>query len=73
MIAIFSAVTCKKPTVLNGQHILYNRNKQITKDGEFKDNLFLTGKAYIYNEDGILVRIAMYKDGQYIGDTQIEK
>ncbi|MCA0430037.1 MAG: hypothetical protein LCH32_05995 [Bacteroidetes bacterium] len=63
----------KKPTVLNGQHILYNRNKQITKDGEFKDNLFLTGKAYIYNEDGILVRIAMYKDGQYIGDTQIEK
>ncbi len=63
----------KKPTVLNGQHILYNRNKQITKDGEFKDNLFLTGKAYIYNEDGILTRIAMYKDGQYIGDTQIEK
>jgi antitoxin component YwqK of YwqJK toxin-antitoxin module len=33
----------------------------------------MTGKAYIYNEDGILIRIAMYKDGQYIGDTQIEK
>ena len=61
------------PTVLNGQHTLYNRNRQITKDGEFKNNLFLNGKAYIYDENGILTRVAIYKNGQYVGDGVIEK
>ena len=32
----------------------------------------MEGKAYIYNEDGILTRVSMYKDGIYVGDTQIE-
>jgi len=62
----------KGPLVLNGQYILYNKNKQISKDGIFKENRFMEGKAYIYNENGILVRIAVYKDGFYVGDTQIE-
>lgn len=61
------------PIVLNGQHTLYNKNKQITKDGVFKDNRFMEGKAYIYNENGILTRIAVYKNGMYVGDTQAEK
>jgi antitoxin component YwqK of YwqJK toxin-antitoxin module len=50
----------KGPLVLNGQYILYNKNKQISKDGIFKENRFMEGKAYIYNENGILVRIAVY-------------
>jgi len=62
----------KLPTVLNGQYTLYNKNKQITKDGLFKDNRFIEGKAYIYDENGILVRIAVYRNGMYIGDTQLE-
>ncbi len=65
--------TKKGPIVLNGQHILYNKNKQITKDGEFKNNLFINGKAFFYDENGILMRIAVYKNGQYVGDTQVEK
>lgn len=60
-------------TVLNGQNILYNKNKQITKDGDFKNNQFMTGKAYFYNDNGILTRIAVYKNGIYVGDTQVEK
>lgn len=60
------------PLVLNGQHILYNKNKQITKDGVFKDNRFMDGKAYIYNDNGILTRVAVYKNGVYVGDTQVE-
>lgn len=63
----------KGPIVLNGQNVLYNKNKQITKDGDFKNNQFMTGKAYFYNENGILTRVAIYKNGIYQGDTQVEK
>lgn len=62
----------KGPIILNGQHTLYNKSKQITKDGVFKDNRLMEGKAYIYNENGILTRIAVYKGGIYVGDTQVE-
>jgi antitoxin component YwqK of YwqJK toxin-antitoxin module len=60
------------PTILNGKHILYNSNKQITKDGNFVENRLMDGKAYIYNENGILTRIAIYKNGMYSGDGVIE-
>lgn len=60
------------PLVLNGQQILYNKNKQITKDGVFKDSRFMDGKAYFYDENGILTRVAVYKNGIYVGDTQVE-
>ena len=65
-------VPAKGPLVLNGQYTLYNKNKQITKDGVFKDNRFMEGKAYMYNENGILTRVAVYRNGMYIGDTQAE-
>jgi antitoxin component YwqK of YwqJK toxin-antitoxin module len=61
------------PLVLNGQHTLYNKNKQMTKDGVFQNNTFIEGKAYIYDENGILTRVAVYKNGMYVGDTQAEK
>lgn len=66
------AVASKGPMILNGPATLYNKNKQITKDGIFKDNRLMDGKAYIYDENGILSRIAVYKNGVYAGDTQIE-
>jgi len=66
------AVASKGPMLLNGQHTLYNKNKQITKDGVFKDNRLMDGKAYIYDDNGILNRIAVYKNGIYVGDTQVE-
>lgn len=61
------------PLVLNGPYTLYNKSKQITKDGVFKDNRFMEGKAYMYDENGILTRVAVYKNGIYVGDTQAEK
>lgn len=67
-----NGATTKGPMVLNGQHITYNKNKQITKDGIFKDNSLMDGKAYIYDENGILQRIAKYRNGIYIGDAPIE-
>jgi len=62
----------KGPLVLNGQNITYNKNKQITKDGVFKDNRLMDGKSYIYDENGILQRISVYKNGLYVGDAPIE-
>jgi antitoxin component YwqK of YwqJK toxin-antitoxin module len=47
---------------------LYNRNKQVTKDGIFLHNRFIDGKAYFYDDNGILLRIAIYKNGKYVGD-----
>ena len=62
-----------RPTVLNGPHTLYNKNKQITKDGNFVNNTLMDGKAYFYDENGILLRIAVYKNGVYVGDSQPDK
>ncbi len=67
-----AATKGKGPIVLNGQHTLYNKSKQITKDGVFKDNRLMEGKAYIYDDNGILQRVAVYKNGVYVGDTQVE-
>lgn len=66
------AVAPKGPMILNGPATLYNKNKQITKDGVFKDNRLMDGKAFIYDDNGILSRIAVYKNGVYVGDTQVE-
>ncbi|MCE3228913.1 MAG: repeat variant [Bacteroidetes bacterium] len=74
---ISSQLSCdtsrKGPMVLNGKQKLYNKNKQITKDGVFKDNKFMDGKAYIYDDNAVLKRIAVYKNGVYVGDTEIER
>ena len=65
--------SAKGPMVLNGKHTLYDKNKNLTKDGIFKDNSFIEGKAYFYNENGILTRVAIYRNGMYVGDGVIDK
>lgn len=60
------------PLVLNGKFTLYDKNKHVTKDGTFKDNRLMDGKAYIYDDNGILSRVAIYKNGVYAGDGVIE-
>lgn len=62
----------KGPTLINGPYVLYNKNRQKTKDGIFKDNRLMEGKNYIYDENGILKRIEVYKNGAYVGDAQID-
>lgn len=51
-----------------GYKKLYNSNKQIAKEGYFKDYRLMDGKFYRYSEDGILVQILVFKNGNYIGD-----
>ncbi|MCC7302571.1 MAG: toxin-antitoxin system YwqK family antitoxin [Bacteroidia bacterium] len=57
----------------NGYYKLYNLNKQLSKDGTFKNYKLINGKDYVYSKDGILVQIAVYKDGLYVGDAPIEE
>lgn len=52
---------------------LYNLNHQISKDGTFKNFKLMDGKDYVYSKDGILLQIAVYKGGYYVGDAPIEE
>jgi len=63
----------QKPFDGNGYAKLFLPGARISKDGDFKNYRLMSGKDYIYNSDGILERIAVYKDGKYIGDAPIEE
>jgi antitoxin component YwqK of YwqJK toxin-antitoxin module len=56
-----------------GQHKMYNKNKEISKDGFFKDYRLIDGLHYKYNGNGILTKIKKYKGGRYIGDAPLPK
>lgn len=53
---------------LSGYQTTYNKNRQITKEGYFDNSRLINGKAYIYDDQGQLLRIAIYKEGEYIED-----
>lgn len=50
-----------------GFNTLYNRNKQITQVGDFLEGRLWDGKWHKYDEDGILRRVEVYRDGRFIG------
>ena len=54
--------------ITDGYHKTYNENKDILMDGKFKDGKLLDGKHYIYDENGLLERIEVYKNGKYVGN-----
>jgi antitoxin component YwqK of YwqJK toxin-antitoxin module len=57
----------------NGYHKMYNQNKQLSKDGYFKNYRLMDGKWYKYDENGILINIEKYEKGRYVGDVPIEE
>lgn len=62
----------QKPFDGNGYAKLFVQGARLSKDGEFQNFRLINGKDYIYNSDGILERISVYKNGKYIGDAPIE-
>ncbi len=60
-----------KPFTGEGYAKLFRPDKQISKDGEFHKYKLINGKNFIYNNDGILERIAEYRDGKYLGDAPL--
>lgn len=57
----------------NGYTKLFNRNQQISKDGVFRNYRLIDGKQYMYNENGLLTQIMIFKNGKYIGDGVFEE
>ncbi len=55
----------------NGYNKVYNSNEELYQDGEFKDGRLFNGKMYVYDEDGILLKVKVYKDGAYHSDGQL--
>ena len=57
----------------NGEHTLYNKNRQVSKKGKFKNYKLLDGLWYKYDDNGILTQIMRFKRGKYVGDAPIEE
>jgi len=50
-----------------GYNMVYNENKEIYMDGIFKNSRLKDGKVYIYNADGLLETIQIYKNFKFVG------
>lgn len=55
----------------NGYNKVYNEDKEIWQDGTFKDGALWDGKVYVYDRDGILLKVKVYKSGLYHSDGQL--
>jgi antitoxin component YwqK of YwqJK toxin-antitoxin module len=77
-----NAVTEKAPTIIkpivklgkfqvNGYNKVYNEQDEIWQDGDFKDGRLNNGKVYVYDRDGILLKVKVFKNGVYHSDGQL--
>ena len=55
----------------NGYNKVYNDDDEIWQDGIFKDGKLHDGKVYVYDRDGILLKVKVYKAGLYHSDGQL--
>ncbi len=44
----------------------FNEFKKIDREGDFVNGKFMTGKRYIYNDEGVLTRTLIFKDGKVV-------
>jgi hypothetical protein len=52
----------------NGLNKLYSKDSEIWIDGYFRDGRLENGKVFIYDRDGILLKVRIYKNGVYHSD-----
>lgn len=55
----------------NGFNKLYTSTNEIWMDGLFRDGQLFSGKVFEYDKDGVLFRVRVYQDGEYIKDGMI--
>lgn len=58
--------------VKDGYNKLYDDQKRLVQDGEFKGGKLFNGKWYKYDKNGLLIKIEIYKNGKYAGDGQLD-
>lgn len=49
-----------------GYHKLYNRNKQVDREGEFHEGKLINGKRFYYNAESELEKTVIYKNGKIV-------
>ena len=59
------------PFMPNGYNKVYNLNDEIWQDGDFRSGALWNGKLYVYDEDGILLKVRVFKNGYYNSDGQL--
>lgn len=59
------------PFKANGYNKVYNENDEISQDGEFRNSRLWDGKVYVYDSDGILLKVKVFKNGVYHSDGQL--
>jgi hypothetical protein len=52
----------------NGRNKLYTQTGDIWMDGEFKKGQLMDGKVFLYDSDGVLLKVRIYKNGAYERD-----
>lgn len=58
----------------NGYNKLFNKNRQIWQDGNFKGGKMYNGKIYNYDKDsGLLIDIDIYKNGFAVGKGVVDE
>jgi antitoxin component YwqK of YwqJK toxin-antitoxin module len=55
----------------DGHNTLYDAQMRISQQGQYRNGRLLDGRRYLYDENGLLVRIMVYKGGRYAGDAVI--
>ncbi|MEX1191064.1 MAG: hypothetical protein WEA99_03760 [Brumimicrobium sp.] len=55
----------------NAYNKIYNDDKELWMEGDFKDGLLWDGRLYVYDEDGLLLKVEVYRKGKYNSDGQL--
>lgn len=55
----------------NGYNTIYDKKDNLWMEGDFKNGKLWDGRLLIYDKDGLLLRIEVYKNGVYHSDGQL--
>ena len=61
--------TIKVGKVKDGESVYYRPDRQISHIGKFLDGRLIDGRHFVYNIDGVLLKIEYYRGGRYVGDA----
>ncbi len=64
-------ITKGQPWLPNQYNKIYTEDQEIWQDGVFRDGQLWIGKVYVYDQDGILLQVEIYKNGVYHSDGQL--
>lgn len=55
----------------NGNNKVYNADHEIWQDGVFQEGMLWNGKVFVYDNDGILLKVQLFQNGKYHSDGQL--